>query len=154
MNMTISATMVGIDKINSLVSDLQNVDRNRALRYGLLQGAKVIERAGRRNLMLRNDEHTGNLMQSLRAKLARGSLSAYAGFERSYKLDLEKGVGNHAHLVDRGTDKRYTKKGYYRGIMPASYFWTDTKAQSASGVNRVILSSVERMVERLKSKYA
>lgn len=150
----ISASMVGVEKINSLVSDLGNVDRNKAIRFGLLSGAKVIERIGRRNLRLRNDEHTGNLTKSLRAKISRRELNAYAGFERSYRFELEKGVGNHAHLVDRGTAERYTKKGHYRGIMPASYFWTDAKTQSESAVRQKILSGVEMMVQRLKNKYA
>lgn len=150
----ISASMVGFEKINSMVDELRRVDQDKAVRYGLLQGAKVLERTGKRNLRLRNDEHTGNLMKSLRAKLARREVRAYAGFERSYRFKLEGGSGNHAHLVDRGTDPRYTKSKAYRGIMPASYFWTDTKNQSTVEVSRRIQGGIERMVERLKSRYA
>lgn len=141
-------------RIDAFVSELEEANKDKAIRGGLLRGAKVLERVGRMNLRQRNNEHTGNLMKSMRAKLARRQLKAYAGFERSYRLNLEKGVGNHAHLVDKGTVERYTKKGSYRGIMPASYFWEDTKQNSTNEVRRAIGEGVEEYVRRLTEKYA
>lgn len=154
MSDNFTAEVIDIDRIYAMVDELREVDQNRAIRAGLLRGAKVLHRVGRRNLRLRNDEHTGNLIKSMRAKLVRRQLKSFAGFERSYRLHLEKGVGNHSHLVDRGTGPRFTKKGYSRGIMPASYFWTDTKSQSKVDVQREIGKGIETMVTRLKSKYA
>ena len=142
-----------IERMYALVDELKNVDKNKALKSGMIQGAKVFTRLGRKNLMSRNDEHTGNLLQSMRWKAARQSVSVYAGFERSYKFQALKGVGNHAHLVDRGTKKRYTKKGFYRGIMPASYFWTDTRNEGGGEALRHIEIGIRKMVENLKMEY-
>lgn len=147
------ATLVDIDKIYAFVDELKEVDKAKAIRGGLLQGAKVLERAGRRSLRASNNEHSGNLMKSIRAKLARKGLRAYAGFERSWKFQLEKGVGNHAHLVDKGTKRRYTKGGAYRGIMPASYFWTSAVQASTPSVNKAIESGVLNWVQDLKERH-
>lgn len=142
-----------IEKMYALVDELKGVDKNKAVKGGLIQGAKVFVRIGKRNLRSRNDEHTGNLLRSMRWKSARNSLSVYAGFERSYKFQALKGVGNHAHLVDRGTKERYTKKGYRRGIMPASYFWTDSRNEGGGEAIRRIETGIKNMVDNLKMKY-
>lgn len=149
----IGIKIVNIERVYALVDELKAVDRNRAIRSGMIEGAKVLVRLGRKNLRARNDEHTGNLLQSMRWKSARNSLAVYAGFERSYKFQALKGVGNHAHLVDRGTKDRYTKKGYYRGKMPASYFWTDTRNEGGGEAMRHIEKGIINMVENLKMKY-
>lgn len=149
----IKVEIKNIERVYALVDELKGVDQNRAIRSGMIQGAKVFTRLGRKNLRARNDEHTGNLLQSMRWKSARNSLAVYAGFERSYKFQALKGVGNHAHLVDRGTKDRYTKKGYYRGKMPASYFWTDTRNEGGGEAMRHIERGIRNMVDGLKSKY-
>ena len=149
----IKVEIKNIERVYALVDELKGVDQNRAIRSGMIQGAKVFTRLGRKNLRARNDEHTGNLLQSMRWKSARNSLAVYAGFERSYKFEALKGVGNHAHLVDRGTKDRYTKKGYYRGKMPASYFWTDTRNEGGGEAMRHIERGIRNMVDGLKMKY-
>lgn len=149
----IKVEIKNIERVYALVDELKGVDRNKAIRSGMIEGAKVFTRLGRKNLRARNDEHTGNLLQSMRWKSARNSLAVYAGFERSYKFQALKGVGNHAHLVDRGTKDRYTKKGYRRGKMPASYFWTDTRNEGGGEAMRRIERGVRNMVDNLKMKY-
>lgn len=150
----IKVEIKNIERVYALVDELKGVDRNKAIRSGMIQGAKVFTRLGRKNLRARNDEHTGNLLQSMRWKSARNSLAVYAGFERSYKFQALKGVGNHAHLVDRGTKEyRKTKKGKNRGQMPASYFWTDTRNEGGGEAMRHIERGVRNMVDSLKMKY-
>lgn len=149
----IGIKIVNIERVYALVDELKAVDRNKAIRGGMIEGARVLVRIGKNNLRSRNDEHTGNLLQSMRWKSARNSLAVYAGFERSYKFEALKGVGNHAHLVDRGTKDRYTKKGYFRGKMPASYFWTDTRNEGGGEAMRSIEKGIINMVENLKMKY-
>ena len=149
----IGIKIVNIERVYALVDELKAVDRNKAIRGGMIQGAKVFTRIGRKNLRSRNNEHTGNLLMSMRWKSERNTLAVYAGFERSYKFQALKGVGNNAHLVDRGTRDRYTKKGYFRGKMPASYFWTDTRNEGGGEAMRSIEKGIINMVENLKMKY-
>ena len=146
----IGAKIIGIERINRLVADLQEIDQNKAIKAGLRKGAMVFIRLGRSTLRSRNNKHTGNLMKSFRVRVKKRSLGSLAGFSMNYSRMAEEGYGSHSWLVDRGTVKRETKKKQNRGIMPASYFWTDTKNQAGSGAIREIENGIITAVERMK----
>lgn len=146
----IGAEIVGIERINRLVADLRQIDQNKAIKAGLRRGANVFIRTGRQNLKARNNEKTGNLLKSMRTRVKKRKLGALAGFSMNYSRMAEEGYGSHSWLVDRGTKKRETKKKQNRGIMPASYFWTDTKNQAGSGAIREIENGIITAVERMK----
>ena len=149
-NVRIGAEMVGVERIYRLVNDLRQVDQNTAIKAGLRRGANVFIRTGRQNLRARNNEKTGNLMKSMRTRVKKRKLGALAGFSMNYSRMKEEGYGSHSWLVDRGTVKRKTKAGYNRGIMPASYFWTDTKNEAGSSAIREIEKGIITAVERMK----
>ena len=146
----IGAEIIGLDRINRLVADLRDIDQNKAIKAGLRRGANIFIRTGRQNLKARNNEKTGNLMKSMRTRVKKRKLGALAGFSMNYSRMAEEGYGSHSWLVDRGTVKRETKKKQNRGIMPASYFWTDTKNQAGSGAIREIENGIITAVERMK----
>ena len=149
-NVKIGAEILGLDRINRLVADLRDIDQNKAIKAGLRRGANIFIRTGRQNLKARNNEKTGNLMKSMRTRVKKRKLGALAGFSMNYSRMAEEGYGSHSWLVDRGTVKRETKKKQNRGIMPASYFWTDTKNQAGSGAIREIENGIITAVERMK----
>ena len=149
-NIRIGAEMVGVERIYVLVNDLRQIDQNTAIKAGLRRGANVFIRTGRQNLRARNNENTGNLMKSMRTRVKKRKLGALAGFSMNYSRMKEEGYGSHSWLVDRGTVKRKTKAGYNRGIMPASYFWTDTKNEAGSAAIREIENGIITAVERMK----
>lgn len=146
----IGAEIIGIKRINRLVADLQEIDKNKAIKAGLRKGAMVFIRLGRSTLRSRNNEHTGNLMKSFRVRVKKRSLGALAGFSVNYSRISEDGYGSHSWLVDRGTVQRWTKKGQNRGIMPASYFWTDTKEQGSSEAIRAIEQGIHDAVIQMQ----
>ena len=90
-------------------------------------------------------------MKSMRTRVKKRKLGALAGFSMNYSRMKEEGYGSHSWLVDRGTVKRETKKTKKnRGIMPASYFWTDTKNEAGSSAIREIEKGIITAVERMK----
>ena len=150
-NVRIGAEMVGVERIYRLVDDLRQIDQNTAIKAGLRRGANVFIRTGRQNLRARNNEKTGNLMKSMRTRVKKRKLGALAGFSMNYSRMKEEGYGSHSWLVDRGTVKRETKKTKKnRGIMPASYFWTDTKNEAGPAAIREIEKGIITAVERMK----
>ena len=150
-NVRIGVEMVGVERIYRLVDDLRQIDQNTAIKAGLRRGANVFIRTGRQNLRARNNEKTGNLMKSMRTRVKKRKLGALAGFSMNYSRMKEEGYGSHSWLVDRGTVKRETKKTKKnRGIMPASYFWTDTKNEAGPSAIREIEKGIITAVERMK----
>ena len=152
----IGAELIGIDRINRLVADLQDIDRNKAIKAGLRKGAGVFIRIGRSNLRARNKKKTGNLMKSFRVRVKKSKLGALAGFSMNYTRKEEEGYGSHSWLVDMGTVKRETKgrgslpAGLDRGVMPASYFWTDTKNEGGSEAIRAIEQGIHDAVIQMQ----
>lgn len=141
--------------LQRMLTGVSNVDQRKAILQALKQGARAIARVGKKNLKSKNKKKTGNLLGSINTKAIRKIVSAYAGFKRS---GVKK--GNHAHLVDRGTAKRWTKKGAYRGsvsrVSPytGTKFWTtavQTEAPEAMRrVTDIIYDELSKITSRKK----
>ena len=114
------------------------------------------------------------LKQSLRDKIKRknktGNLYKSIGFVRgnssrakvfvSAKIGARKFrpyAGFHGHLVDEGTVSRRTKKGYSRGTMPASHFFTNTMEKSSielsDNIKDAMLKALEKFIEKEQKKF-
>ena len=110
---------------------MSEVDQAAAIQYALKQGMQVIVNAGKSNLSSRNNVVSGNLKRSFSIKANKKKAYSLGGFRRSSRKEDISG-GNHAHLVDRGTAKRWRiKDGKYTGSVSrgnpyhGTLFWTD-----------------------------
>ena len=137
--LTITLDEKDLQKMEALLDGYSKVDQNAIIQNALRQGMQVIVTEGQSNLATRNKKKTGNLARSF--KMATNKKKAYSlgGFKRG------KDGGAHAHLIDRGTDERWTKNGAYRGSISkgnpnhGSMFWTnavETKGQE--GLNTLM----------------
>lgn len=140
---------------------LNQVAEGEELRKELGQYMKPIIDQGKSNLRTRNKKKTGNLLRSFFRVTLKKKIKTYAGFRRTRK-NSEGGYiagGNHAHLVDRGTKKRWTKKGYYRGSVAkknpqtGTNFWTNAVEQEGPKVLNKIINSLDRKLTSIKNKY-
>ena len=131
--------------IEYLTAELNKIERNRAVRKGLIDAAKIFQARGKINLAAMTTPRTGNLRGSFKTNYnPRYWAAAYAGFWRP--------EGNHAHLVDLGTKQRFTKKGYNRGKMPATYFWTDARISEERLATNAIMDGVAEAVARIQER--
>lgn len=114
-------------ELQRILGDISEVDKRQAIIGTLRKATKNIVAGGKKNLASRNKKKTGNLSKSFKTSSSKKKVVAYAGFSRSGA-----NKGNHAHLVDRGTVKRWTKKGRYTGSVSKNQprkgtnFWTDS----------------------------
>lgn len=117
-NRWFNITTTGLARIQNAVMGLDNFQQNKAITSGMRAAGSVFIAGGRKRLR-RELKGTGKgyLMQSFRTKVKRRNAGVVTGFDK---------WGNHSHLVDLGTKKRYQKNGHYTGIMPANYFWRTT----------------------------
>ena len=131
--------------IRNFVRGLSEIEGNKALTEGLKKGAEVFSRKGKTNLRSRLSDKpsTGNLMRSFRVFAPARLLRAKAGFSQK---------GNHAHLVDLGTQRRKNKKGSNRGIMPANHFWTSARESEEDKAAQAIYEGVKKAVQRIKDR--
>lgn len=152
--------MIKVEQINPnaisyLVRGLDNFEKDKAIKEGLRKGGNVFKTGGRRRLKssMRNSRGvTGNLLSSFHVRVKRQKLGMLVGFRRSTR-NMQIGGGNHAHLVDEGTDKRYwkTRGRKSTGRMTATRFWSDTKIQEWDSASSKIFEGIESAVERIRN---
>lgn len=149
-DLTFELNKADYERIQKWLSQLSEADQKSTIQNALRSGAKLLTTAGKANLQARNKTKTGNLKKSFGLKVVKKRAYALAGFKRP--------AGAHSHLIDRGTDKRYTKNGYYRGSVSrgnpnkGTMFWTDAvETEGPSALNRImdaIYKSLDEITRR------
>lgn len=135
------------ENIQYLVDNLEDFEKDKAIKSGLRSAVNVFRVKGRANLrsrLLRHGKQTNHLMNSFTNRVKRNKLGALAGFDRP--------GGNHAHLVDEGTKVRRTKSGANRGIMPANRFWSDAKVSEEGKAMSALYQGVQKAVQRINNR--
>lgn len=136
-DLTIELDKKDYERMQKMLSQLSEVDKKATIQRALSAGAKLMQAAGKSNLAQRNKVHTGNLKKSFGLRVMKKKAYALAGFKRP--------GGAHVHLIDHGTAKRWTSRGYYRGSVSkgspntGSRFWSDAvKTQGPAAMNKVM----------------
>lgn len=138
--------------LQAAVKDMEKIDGNQAILNSLSVGMKQLTQKGKNNLNIENHVKTGNLRRSIGQSKQKKKMSVYGGFKRG------KGGGNHAHLVDRGTTKRWTKKGYYRGSVSknapytGSKFWTKAVESEGPKIMDRTMIAINKEIEKIIRK--
>ena len=142
----IGVEMLNVNEVYALLDDLSNLEKDRAIKQALRRAGGVFIAGGKSRLRERTKKgKTGNLLSSFKINVKRRKLGALVGFSSP--------KGNHSWLVDRGTVQRYTRSGKNRGIMPANYFWDDTRKQDGGKAIDVLKIGIEQAVARIKSRH-
>lgn len=144
----IKIEIIGREHLNVFLEGLQSFEKDKALRTGLIKGGQVLVRGGKRRLkssLLNQKDGSGNLLKSFNVRVKRNKLGALIGFKRP--------IGNHSHLIDRGTKDRITKDGKYRGRVTPTAFWIDTKNSDMKEATSEVYNGIQTAVNKIKSRY-
>ena len=142
--MQIETTLIDFDRIYKSIENLNGFQSDKVVQQGLKDASALFINAGKANLRDRlKGTQKGKLLYSFRQKLKRNKLGVLAGFEKS---------GAHAHLIDKGTDERYNKKGQYRGKVIGNHFWTEAIETNQTSAIEKIYSGIERGIINLINK--
>lgn len=123
---------------------MSKVDQKATIQRALKAGAEIIKGAGQTNLASRNKVVTGNLKKSFSIKVVKKKAYALSGFKRP--------KGAAAHLVDRGTKKRYTSRGYYRGQVTGTKFWTDAVETAGPKALNAVMDAIYKSLEEIRRR--
>lgn len=144
-----------IDYLTQAASEL---DRNKAVKRGLVDAAKIFVSRGRLNLQTRLMGHggVGNLMRAFRTQFRQKTTTAYAGFyEKAWTPTGATKFAPHAHLVDLGTGERWTKGNpkKWRGVMPPNLFWHDARITEEQRASDAIIKGVQQCIDQMQAKF-
>ncbi len=140
--------------VQEQLSKMSELEKMAAIQKALQEGVNVIVKQGKRNLKNRLSKdpvnmsrRTGRLERSMGYRTNKRKMKAYGGFRRP--------GGAAAHLVDRGTEKRWTKKGAYRGSVSkgspntGNRFWTDAFDAKKNEAMRELMDSIRATLQKL-----
>lgn len=136
------------------MEELADVDKKPVLRKAYKSGGQILITAGKSSFLEKNKKKTGNLYRSFTSKMKKKNSGILIGFRRG------KGLGNHAHLIDKGTTHRFTKKGYYRGKIDdttngktgKTYFWSNVVQMKGEDAMDRIINAVYDAIEEIKNR--
>lgn len=139
------------DSINYLIRNLENFEKNKAVKSGLGAAGNVFKVGGKSRLRQRMKSGsrgvTGNLLGSFDVRVAKKKPMAFTGFKKG---------GAHSHLVDKGTKERFyiTKTGKRKSVgrVQGNYFWHDTEAQDYPKAMSELYNGIEKGVNRINSR--
>ena len=140
--------------VQEQLSKMSELEKMAAVQKALQEGVSVIVKEGKKNLRARLSKdpvnmsrRTGRLECSMGYRTNKRKMKAYGGFKRP--------GGAAAHLVDRGTEKRWTKKGAYRGSVSkgspntGNRFWTDAFDAKKNEAMRELMDSIRATLQKL-----
>lgn len=147
-------------KVMDKLAGLTEVEQQQVIATALKEGATLLNQVGKQQLVatiLHPETSKGRLLKSMQVKVMKAKKDkgpvGYAGFKRSTKKTAGEGLGgNAAHLVDRGTVDRYTKKGYYRGKVKGSLFWTSTVESQGDKALEILMEGIDKALNNIWDK--
>ena len=132
-------------KIMNMLQDLSHLEREAIIAKGIQEGLRVVVQEGKTNLANSGTRvRTGNLSGSFKVLTKKKDLKGYAGFSRP--------KGAHAHLIDRGTVVRHTKKGANRGKVTGNMFWTNAVERKSGKAQEELMESVRKSIENIMKR--
>lgn len=146
--------LFGFEELNKFFETLSRSDQRKIIMDSFRIGGKPLIELSKQLLKsnLKTKSRTRNLEKSMGFVAGKGSrksvfVSAKIGARRfgSYR-------GYHGHLFDAGTTNRQTKRGFNRGTMPATRFFTNALQQSETQLTNDaaenILQALDKLIQR------
>ena len=147
--------IIGEDRINAMIQELNDIDTNKSIKAGLRKGLNILRKGGLKRLKSRMKSPsgvTGNLVKSFNVRVKKNKLGGLAGFGMVSDTDGNHIIARHAHLVDLGTAERERQNGGSTGKMPALNFWTDTRNDDMDNAVGEVLKGTEQAILKIMSK--
>ena len=129
-------------KIMNALSSMSKMEREAIIQKAIQEGLDIVVKQGKANLAASGTKvRTGNLKGSFKKITKKTQLKGYAGFSRP--------KGSAAHLIDRGTKERQTKKGANRGKVTGNYFWTRAVESTKDRAMQELMDSVRKTLDNI-----
>ena len=148
--MTIQIDPKDLTRLTKAINRLDNIECEYTIKKSLMKVAEEFRKEVEPKVPMSNGRYKagvkvagGNLKKSLskmwKKNVKKGYMAARVGYKRP--------GGNPAHLVDLGTQERYTKKGLYRGKVTPRKFHSGTFKAMEGQLSRDLLYEMTKTLK-------
>ncbi|HBL77718.1 MAG: hypothetical protein A2W90_02575 [Bacteroidetes bacterium GWF2_42_66] len=133
---------------------MQRIDQRKLIIESYRIGSKPLIETSRRLLKskMKTKSRRGNLEKSIGFVPLRSSKNSVFAAAKVGARRFGQYRGFHGHLYDAGTTSRTTKKGFSRGSMPATHFFTaalaQTETQLINDSQDNMLAALDKQIQR------
>lgn len=147
-DLTVTMDTRSMLRLEAQLARLTEFEKQETVARGVREATAIIKKEGKKNLSNTYiKEKSGKFKKSFSNRVDKKKLKGYSGFIR------RKGYhGQLAHLLDRGTADRYTKKGAYRGKMRYTGFWTKAVESKGNEALMTMAESIQKTIKRLLNR--
>ena len=141
----------GLGDLRRRLERLGDVNSNQSMIDGMRQAGGILRHALRASIL--------SLHRQSANPFPTHALSLWASVTNSYKrgkagelriIGFKRTDGYHgsvAHLFDRGTGPRYTRRGFYRGVMPRTDFVARTIANNQNAIALKVSEGIKKALK-------
>jgi len=123
--------------------------KNPEVKTAMKDAARFLINQGRQRLSSRHKD-TGGLEKRMIYEIFRNKKGVKVGFENN-TAGAGAWYGMKPWIYDLGSYKgvRHTRKGYNRGVVRGSKFWTDTNATDSDQAMQMVNDAIQRSIQKL-----
>ena len=140
-DMTFTLDPKDLRKLNERLNQLGDIVKDGIVQRGLRDAANIILNETKSSIQRHGYIRTGRLLSSAAIKTRKKDGKVYVGFRRP--------AGASAHLLDKGTVARHTRKGANRGRIVASNFHTNAVMSKKDEAMQVLYRSIQDSLDRM-----
>ena len=150
-DLTVTMDTRSMLRLEAQLARLTELEKQETVAKGVRQATAIIKKQGQENLSQTyvkiKEDGSGFNKHTFVNRADKKKLKGYSGFIR------RKGYhGQLAHLIDRGTADRYTKKRAYRGRMRYTGFWTKAVESKGNEALMTMAESIQKTIKRLLNR--
>jgi len=149
--MSASLQTTGCRELDELFEKLKQGQKRGVFMAAFRHASKPVVAKAKSNFLSSHRRGRGHIVKALGTRPVNRQVALRVGA----RVD-KKWRGYHAHLLDQGTDTRYTKKGAFRGRIKGSGFFTKAVESTAPTVEKDVVNAFKNsligMVARANNK--
>lgn len=150
-DLTVTMDTRSMLRLEAQLARLTEFEKQETVARGVREATAIIKKQGQENLSQTyvkiKEDGSGFNKHTFVNRADKKKLKGYSGFIR------RKGYhGQLAHLIDRGTADRYTKKRAYRGKMRYTGFWTKAVESKGNEALMTMAESIQKTIKRLLNR--
>lgn len=151
MNDDLQVDVQGLDDILTAFNYLNNLLDKREVRKGLRDASRMLVKQGKQNLKSKLKGKSTYLLSSTSYRIKRKNTGALIGWKLPIKIQQKNStrLSGAAWWIDRGTVERKTSKGYNRGHVTGTKFWSDVANNDVDRAMNMVARAIQSAMVKI-----
>lgn len=151
MNDNLQFDTQGLEDVLTAFNYLNAVLDRKEIRAGLRDASKMLMQQGKAGLKTSLKGESKHLLSSAAYRIKRRNAGALIGWRLPIRIQQKNStrLSGAAWWIDRGTDERKTRKGYSRGHVTGTKFWTHVSENYTDRAMDMVARAIQSAIAKI-----